>query len=414
MAGELDATARWPAFVGPTWAEVDLDAIADNVRWVCAHLQPGCRLMAVVKADAYGHGALEVARAVLAAGADALAVSTVAEGLLLREEGVAAPVLVLTPARPPEVDAALGLDLILTVCDVEGAHELARAASRTGRPARAHVKCDTGMGRYGFLSDELPRAAGELLRLKGAVRWEGAFTHFARGADATASAAQLRRFQAALRGCEAAGLTFAVRHAAASAALLALPEAQLDMVRIGNLLYGAVPRGVAAGGLRRAFALRSRVAQVRTLPRGAHVGYGGEWAAARPTRVAMLPIGFADGLGLTPAAPYRRIPVLLRALARALLRAAGLGRLAGAATGEVWLGGRRLPVRGRIGMQQVTVDCGDLPVAAGDVATVHVPSTAVGAHVARVYLRDGVPVVARAGAGSAIAPARAGRPSGST
>jgi alanine racemase len=406
MDAALDAEVRWPAFLGPAWAEVDLDAIAENVRWIRGRLHAGCRLMAVVKADAYGHGAMEVARTVLAAGADALAVSTVSEALALREDGVLAPMLVLTPVRPPEAEAALELDLAVTVADLDGAQDLARVAARRGRAAVAHVKCDSGMGRYGLLPEELVAAAPSLRALEGAIRWEGVFTHFARGADVTASRRQLRRFLAALEGCAAAGLAFPLRHAAASAGFLALPESQLDMVRVGSLLYGSVPAGLTAPGLRRAFALRARVAQVRWLPRGARVGYGGEWVAPRASRLATLPVGFADGFGLTPAGPYRRVGVLLRALARALLGAVGLGRLAGPAQGEVWLAGRALPVRGRVGMQQVTVDCGDLAVRAGDVATLHLPATLAGPRLARVYLRDGVPVGARAGVAAATAPTR--------
>lgn len=397
----LDAWGRWSAAVGPTWAEIDLDALAANVDWVRARLRPGCRLMAVVKANAYGHGAPEVAAAVVAAGADALAVSTVAEGLTLREAGIAAPILVLTPARPPALEAALALDLTLTVADIEGARAVARSARRAGVCALAHVKCDTGMGRYGFLPQALPSTAAALLALGGDVRWEGVYTHLARGGDAAASGRQLERFLSALAGCEAAGLRFPLRHVAASAGWLTLPAAQLDMVRIGSLLYGSIPAGASVRGLRRAFALRSRVVQVRDLPAGWRVGYGGEWRAERPTRVATLAVGFADGLGLVPAAPQGRIPVLLRALARVILRRLGLGRLGGrgAAVGEIWRGPVRLPVLGRIGMQQVTVACAATDLSPGDVATVHVPSTAVGMHVARVYLREGKPVCARTGAG---------------
>ena len=407
--------ARWAAFVGPTWAEVDLDAIAANVRWVRGRLAPGVRLLAVVKADAYGHGAPEVARVVLAEGADALGVSTVAEGLALREEGIGAPILVLAPAASEELPAALEAGLILTVADLEGARGLAGAAEALGVPARAHVKCDTGMGRYGFAWTELGARAEDLRRLEGAVRWEGVFTHMARGADAAFTRCQLARFLTAVDGAAARGLRFPVRHAAASAALLAVPEAQLDMVRIGSLLYGECPAGLSAPGLRRAFALWSRVAQVRELPRGATVGYGAAWRARRPTRVATVPVGFADGLGVQAAGRARRLAVRLRALGRAVLEALGL-RPRTPRQGEVWWRDHRLRILGRVAMQQVTVALGELPVRPGDVVAVHVPSVFASGQLARLYLRDGVCVAARRGRSSLAAPAPApwpARPYGS-
>lgn len=417
MAPVLDEGHRWAALAGPTWAEVDLDAVAANVAAVRSLLRPSCRLLAVVKADAYGHGAPEVARTVLEAGAAALGVSTVSEGLQLREEGIRAPILVLAPARPEELPAALALGLALTVADLDGARALAQAARVRGVRAAAHVECDTGMGRYGFTAEELPAIAALLVQLEDAISWEGAFTHFARGADRATCRRQLGRFHAALEGSARAGLRPCCLHAAASAAVLALPEAHLDMVRVGSLLYGENPSGLPGVTLRRTFVLRSRVAQVRVLPPGASVGYGARWRARRPTRVATLPVGFADGLGVTLAPRARRRSAGLRAWGRALLSRFGLDRLLGLGptTGELAVGWARLRVLGQIGMQQVTVDCGGLAMAAGDTVTVHVASMAVGSHVPRVYLRDGIPWRLRAGAAVAEAPALApGRPLAAT
>ena len=381
----------WRAAVGSSWVEVDLDAIAENVRTVAAMLPQGCRLLAVVKANAYGHGAAEVGRTALDAGAVGLGVSTAAEGLALRACGIVAPVLVFTPPRPEDLSAALQADLTVTVASLDQARALAAAAARHGAPAVAHVKCDTGMGRYGFDHAELGAAAPALAGLAGDVRWEGVYTHFARGAEPTATRCQLQRFLHAVGDAERAGLRFSIRHAAASSAMLVLPEARLDMVRVGNLLYGDRSVAGSPAGLRRAFALRVQPAQVRELQPGATVGYGSEETLRRPTRVAVLPVGFADGLDMTPAGPYRRPLVLLRALARALLGALGWTRRLGAALGDVEMGGRPVRVLGRVGMQQVTVDCTNVAAAALDrPATVHVRPTAVGAHVARVYLRDGV------------------------
>jgi alanine racemase len=407
--GTMDAD-RWRAAVGPAWVEVDLDAIASNTRLVLGLLPPGCRLLAVVKADAYGHGAAEVAAAALEAGAAGLGVSTVAEGLALRAEGIAAPILVFTPPRPCDLGPALEAGLTLTVASPEAARCLAEVARRIGAPATAHLKLDCGMGRYGLDRAGLRAAAAELAALGrpgGPLRWEGVYTHFPRGADAAVTRAQLARFLAMVAEAREAGLRFALRHAAASAALLRVPEACLDMVRVGTLLIGDRPAGVPAPpGLRRAFTLRVEPAQVRVLPAGSTVGYGSAWRARRATRVAVLPVGYADGLDVGPLGPFRRPAVLLRALARALLTALGLDRRLGlgAAAGEVEMGGRRVPILGRVGMQQVVVDCSGLPdEALAAPATVHVRATSVGGHLARLYLRDGVAVRARAGLGPRLA-----------
>lgn len=382
---------RWRAAVGPAWVEVDLDAVAANVRWIRRLVGPGCRVMAVVKANAYGHGALPVATAALGAGADALGVSTVAEGLALREAGVVAPLLVFTPARPADLAPAVEAGLTLAVVSADGAEMLAEAAAAAAVRASAHVKYDTGMGRYGFARGELDAALPRLRAAGDAVRWEGVFTHFARGAHVGATAQQLARFLEMVRAAEAAGLRFEVRHAAASAAAIRLPAARLDMVRVGTLMYGDVPAGVGPiPELRRVFAFRAEATQLRVVPRGAAVGYGSQWRAPRPTRVAVIPVGYADGFDVTPAGPYRRPATLLRALARAVLERMGWGRRLGAGLAQVTWAGVTVPVLGRVGMQQLCVDCGAIPDAALESpAELHVRATAVSAHVSRVYLRDG-------------------------
>ena len=401
MALQADGSG-WRAAAGPAWAEVDLDAVAENTRRILALLASPCRLLAVVKANAYGHGAVEVATTALQAGASGCGVSTVAEGLALRAAGVPGPILAFTPPRPIDVPAALQADLTVTVTSLETARLVADEARRIGRTATAHVKLDTGMGRYGFEPAQILAAVSALGELGDAVRWEGIYTHFARGADATATRAQLARFTAAVDAAAAAGLTFPVRHAAASSATLTVPEAHLDMVRVGTLLLGDRPAGTTPPpGLRRAFALYAEPTQVRVLSAGATVGYGSEWHARRPTRVAVLPVGYADGLDMVPGGPYRRPAVLIRALGRAILSALGLSRRLGAAAGEITIAGRRAPVLGRVGMQQVTVDCTNIPeTAMGEPALVHARATSVGGHIARVFLRDGVAVRASTLAGN--------------
>lgn len=387
--------------IGPAWIEVDLDAIAANVAAVRGLLRPGTRLLAVVKADAYGHGAAPVARCCLDAGADGLAVSTLPEALELRARAIDAPVLILTPLQPHEAGAAVAAALTPTIVSAETAAALDAAAARAGRRSPVHVKCDTGMGRYGVLPAALPNlltavAAYDRLEL------EGVFTHIASAfaRDLAPARRQVARFVEAVDAAEAAaGVRLPLRHAAASAAVLTLPESELDLVRVGNLLYGIRP--CAEGrhlALRPAFTARAAVAQVKVLPPGHGVGYGSAFVTRRASRVATIPVGLADGLGMEPATRLLRLQPLIRATLRRLLRRLGLERRLGlgAGAGGVAFGGRDAPVLGRMAMQQTTVDVTALPdVAEGSVAEVFLRPTAASARLARVYLRDGVAVSAR-------------------
>jgi alanine racemase len=325
---------------GRAWAEVDLDAVQENVRALLGALSPGTRLMAVVKADAYGHGAPEVARAAVASGAAWLGVATTEEGIELRRAGLDVPVLVLGPVDPGEVEAAVRHDLGLAVFRPETARAASRAAALSGRTARAHLKVDTGMGRIGVEPRDAAALARELCQLPH-VQLEGCFTHLATAdeEDAGPARAQVEAFRAALAALERAGLRPGVRHAANSAAALALPEAHLDMVRCGIAVYGVAPAPHLRDRvrLRPAMRLAARVAHTKRVSQGTPVGYGWTYRAPRETTIATVPVGYADG--------YPRL--------------AGPG-------GAVLCRGLRLSIAGRISMDQMTVDCGDAPVVVGD------------------------------------------------
>ncbi|HVB08848.1 MAG TPA: alanine racemase [Bacillota bacterium] len=391
--------------IGPAWIEVDLDAIAANVAAVRALLKPATRLLAVVKADAYGHGAVECARCCQDAGADGLAVSTLPEALELRAHAIDAPILVMTPLQPHEAATAVAAAITPTLVSADAANALQHAAALAGRRPAVHIKCDTGMGRYGVL----PAGLAELLRAVAAcdrLDLEGVFTHIASAfaSDLAPARAQLARFVAAVEAAQAAaGVRVPMRHAAASAAVLTLPEAELEMVRVGNLLYGIRPcahgRKVA---LKTAFRARAEAAQVKVLPPNHGVGYGSAFVTRRATRVATIPVGLADGLGMEPATRLLRLQPLLRAMLRRLLRRLGLERRLGlgAGAGGVAFDGHDAPVLGRMAMQQTTVDVTALPgVEQGSVADLFVRPTAASARLARMYLRDGVAVAARTLAG---------------
>lgn len=374
----------------PARAEIDLGAIAHNLRELRRATDPGARLMAVVKADGYGHGAIRTAETALAAGADALAVARLDEGLRLRNAGVSAPILVLGPA-PPEWAAALAsAELTAAATSLEGAKALSDAARFVGERLRVHVKVDTGMGRLGLLAFPRPdrcrtaaREIADIARLPG-LTLEGVFTHFAAAdaADPTFARRQLDRFRTLLDRLRADGVEFPFRHAANSGAVLTLPESHFDLVRPGISLYGFYPSDEVDRTrvrLRPAMTLKTRILHLKRVPADFPVSYGMTYRTPRPTTLATVAIGYADGLNR-----------LLSSRGRMLVH------------------GKRAPIAGRVCMDLTILDVGEVPDAAvGDSVTVfggEAPNTvsadeiaaltgtihyevvaSVGARVARVY-----------------------------
>jgi alanine racemase len=319
----MTAGARW------AWAEIDLDAVAHNVSVVRAAAAPAA-VWAVVKADAYGHGAVPVARAVLEAGASALCVALVDEGVELRAASIDAPILVLSEQPPEQARAAATAGLQLTVSSPAG------IAAARGMPM--HLKVDTGMHRAGC-------APGEAVALAGAAGADlvGVSTHLACADDPASptTARQLEGFAGVLAELRRAGIDPGVVHAANSAAALAHPAARFDAVRAGIALFGASPGpGVAemCAELRPALRLVARVSAVRRLGGGEGISYGHRYRTSSATTTAAVPLGYADGV------PRRY----------------------GLVGGEVLLGGRRRPIAGVVTMDQLVVDCGTAAVAVGD------------------------------------------------
>ena len=295
----------------------------------------------VVKADAYGHGAVPVARA-LEPLCNALAVSLVEEGMELRAAGIRAPIVVLGAYYGAHHGDVLAHRLTPVVYELGDLERFAAAAARRGRRADVHVKIDTGMSRLGFPTAAVPRLLERLAALP-SLRLGGLCTHFA-SADLPEGALTreaLARFEGCLASARAAGFQGLVNHAANSAAAVRFPEARLDAVRPGLALYGAMPSPhVALAGLEPALRLTTRIMSVHDLAPGAAVSYGGLWRAARPSRVATLPIGYADGYP-------RRVRD-----ARALVR------------------GARVPIVGAVCMDMLMVDVTDVPGACeGDLVT---------------------------------------------
>jgi alanine racemase len=320
---------------------VDLDAIAANTAVLRERV--GRPLMAVVKADGYGHGLLPAARAVLAGGADALGVAVLEEGLALRAAGITAPVLAWLHTPGTDYAAALTADIEVSVSAEWALEEVVAAARATGRTARVQLFADTGLSREGATPADWPSlvAAAARAEADGDISVVGLWSHMAY-ADAPTHptiGSQVRVFDEAVTLARAAGLTDARRHLANSAATLALPDTWYDLVRPGVALYGLDPLGgdAATHGLRPAMTVRATVALTKRVPAGVGVSYGHTYVAETETTLALVPVGYADGV---PRAAGNRAPVLA--------------------------GGAQRRIAGRVCMDQFVLDVGDAAVRPGD------------------------------------------------
>ena len=313
----------------PTWLEVDLEAIAHNVRRVVEIVGPAVKVLAVLKADGYGHGAVRVARTALNNGAYCLGVASINEGLALRQAGISAPILVLgfTPGWQARELVLNGLSA--TVFDMDVAKALSRAAGQLDSQVKVHVKVDTGMGRLGLLPDDVIPFVLALRSLPHLVV-EGIFTHFSvADADPEYTRWQTDRFRQVLEAISAEGIDLPSVHAANSAAILSLPESHFGMVRLGIAMYGLHPSSQVPcpPDFRPALSFKTEVAQVKTLAPGSYVSYGNTYRTTDTQRIAVIPVGYADG--------FRRAP---------------------RHWGEVLVRGRRAPIVGRVCMDQTMID----------------------------------------------------------
>ncbi|MBI3318130.1 MAG: alanine racemase [Candidatus Omnitrophica bacterium] len=326
----------------PVWIEVDLSAIQHNLREVRQFVGPKVQILAVVKANAYGHGLAPVAEALVEAGADLLGVASVVEGVALRRAGISAKILVLGQLLPDEAPLVVEHALTQAVGSWEAAQGLSGAAQRQERAVSIHLKVDTGMGRYGVWHEEAVELSRRIGQLPG-LNMEGIFTHLATaGQNSQAAQEQLSRFSQVIERLQKRKIPIGLKHAANSVGLIRFPESRWDLIRTGLLLYGASPirLGNLPFDLKPAMSMKSRVRFLKTIPAGGTVSYGGTFRCLRPTRVATLPVGYAHGY--------------IRALSN---------------KAELLVRGRRAQVIGRVTMEDLMCDVTGIPgVAVGDEA----------------------------------------------
>ena len=371
-----------------TWVEVDLDRFAANLRAVRSIIGPAREILLVVKADAYGHGAVEIAEAAAREGVAKLGVATLHEGIQLRRAGTSLPIVVLSPLLPSEIEEAVAHALDPSVGDLAFASALSREAERCGRPVRFHVEVDTGMGRTGVRDDEAEGFLERALALPG-LRLASLYTHFpdADGADLTFASAQVARFSALLERLAARGIRPPRVHAANSAGTVNLPGGLYDWVRVGLVAYGHAPPRCDAGiRLQPVMSFKSRIVQVRDHPAGTPISYARSCVTARPTRAGVVAVGYGHGYSW-----------LLSNRGAMLVR------------------GRRVPILGRVTMDLTMVDVTDLPgvevgdevvlfgdqgdavlpieeVAEGSATLPYEIMCTIGKRVTRIFVRGGRPV----------------------
>ena len=341
------------SFLRRTWAKIDLDAIEHNYNEIRNHVSPESEIMCVIKADGYGHGAIFLAREYERLGVKRFAVSNIEEAMQLREHGIKSPILILgfTPADLAKVLADNNISQ--AVLSEEYAEELSKYAQRDSVTVKAHIALDTGMSRIGFMYQNIDRDFASIDTIERvcklpSLNFEGIFTHFFVSDEAEEgkedTLCQYKCFDNAIAKLSARGIEFPLRHCANSGAIIDYPDTHINMVRAGIILYGLAPSGKLEGKLNLipAMQLKSVIAQIKTVEPDAKVSYGGTFTTSRPTKIATVPIGYADG--------YTR----------------ALGNNA-----RMIVNGKYAPIIGRVCMDQLMLDITDIEnVSTGDEVTV--------------------------------------------
>ncbi len=316
----------------PTLAEIDLSAISFNLKGIKAKVHPA-GIMAVVKANAYGHGDIEICKTALKSGVDYLGVACVEEGIALREAGIDAPMLVFSSAGLNQTDFYIQYDLEATIFDEAGLFNLSQSAKKLGKDAVVQIKVDTGMGRMGIDWRQSTEYIKKVYQTPH-VKIQGVYTHFATSdhLDKSFALLQLERFNQVFDELKDNGIDIPLKHAANSGAVLDLPESCFDIVRPGITMYGYYPSSQTSESisLKPALTFKTKIVYIKEIEKGASVSYDRTFIAPKKTLIASLPVGYADG--------YNRL-------------------LSG--TGEVLIRGKRFPVVGRVCMDLIMVDLGD-------------------------------------------------------
>ncbi|MCI8336274.1 MAG: alanine racemase [Peptococcaceae bacterium] len=359
------------------WIEVNVDCICHNLQEIKQLVGTETKVLAVVKANAYGHGSVGVAKALAYGGVDAFAVTTIEEGRELREAGVALPILVFAPMLPDQCDDMKRWQLTPSI-DCEEALLAWQAAAGGG----FHLKIDTGMHRVGAFPEEGLALAKQSKELPD-VQMTGVYSHLATAqqSDVTAAKKQIAIFQKLLADMKAEGIDYGLAHLANSAGLIKFPEARFDMVRAGTILYGQYPAETPhVLDLQDPWQAKGRLVEVKTVPAGGAIGYGGDYRCKKEELVGVIPYGYADGFNVLASTRPATIQSTFRDILKALAKAAGKY-----GTVYVRVNGKSVPVVGRIGMQLTSVSLTGVVAKAGDEVAVPLRRTTANVAIPRVF-----------------------------
>jgi alanine racemase len=323
----------------PTWAEVSLSNLAYNFGQIKNATRPATKVMVCVKADAYGHGLIPVARKLTECGVDYLSVASIDEAIKLRDAGIKLPVLVLGMILKKDIEPLFTYRIIPTVCTKDMAYALDRKAGAKGRPIKIHVKVDTGMGRIGMLHSDVLKFIRDISRLR-FINIEGIFTHLAcADTDKGFTSYQIELFNRLKNELENLGIDIPLVHAANSLGVIGYPNSHFNMVRPGLVIYGLYPKEDPGIDLKPVLSLKTRVVYFKRVPKGYGISYGHTYVTKKETTIAILPIGYGDGY---PRNLSNKAPVLI--------------------------GAKPFRISGRVCMDQIMVDVGNFPVKTGQVA----------------------------------------------
>ncbi|HEX3010529.1 MAG TPA: alanine racemase [Syntrophomonadaceae bacterium] len=373
------------------WIEIDINAVLNNLQAVRQTIDDHVRLIAVLKANAYGHGACEIAHLLSQHGVKYFAVSFLYEAMQLRKSGLKDNIMLFSPVCT-EAQAAEAVDnnITLTIASMYDATVIGNACERLNREATVHLKIDTGLGRFGMDGDEA-QTVWDFIKENPRIYLEGIYTHMAQAAaNSSYTVKQFNDFAQVIKRLEDNGCFIPVKHCANSAVLLKYPQMRMNAVRVGTLLSGQVPAGVRSDlKLIDPYQFKSRIISVRLVKAGSRLGYYSIYRLRRDALIAVIPVGFSDGLALEVDNKPAGFTDLLKHLVKKVLSYLNVPRF----NLYVSIKGRNYPVRGKVFMQMALIE---LPlgtdVRVGDEVTVPVRKTLASSALTRVYIQDGVPV----------------------
>jgi alanine racemase len=369
------------------WIEIDAEAILYNLQTIKRYLKADTKILAVVKANAYGHGMLETARILQEAGVFGFGVTSIEEGIKLRQGGISTDILLFAPLVKAQMKKAIEYDLTPSIGGIEQLRWLQEEASDMGQEVKIHLKVETGMGRTGiWLSDVVNFI--DALKETPNIRIEGVYSHLAKaGTDENYSEKQYHTFQEALNIFKQKRIDIPIKHIVNSAGAIKYPHMHLDMIRVGTLLFGQAPFGLDIKDIKDPWKAKAKVIDLRNVPANTPIGYGGDYVTGKDSKIGIVPIGFADGFNVSPRRRAKSLIDLLKIIIKEILAYKGKGPLAL----EVKFIDKKYPVVGRVGMQLSMVDFSGSNIKINDTVEFHLGRITAPYDLPRVYIKKDMP-----------------------